>query len=506
MIMLNIFRDMRRLASYILFITIFSSVCIKAESVTVSFPNEPEKKVFVESIKLGRTTYISAKDLAEALAARIYENVDRGKMVIYFGGHRIKISANCGFVLVDDKAYQMPAHPVQNKGDIYLPMRMFLEVFNRHAAPGVAYDELRNVIVVEILTYNITGIKIEEKSNGTLIRIQTTRQFDEGQMTAWSAQNGWFYLTVVGGVGDSVSIQKTQPVGIVLEAQMDQTGRTAQLAFRLRSNIESHDLHQNTGPDEILLTLRSPLILSEEKMRRSRDYWYIDTIVLDAGHGGKDGGTTGKYGLQEKFITLDITKRLGRLLEKHTNVQIIYTRDEDVFVPLWKRTKSANESNGKLFVSIHANAHKSRRIKGFETYILSPGKTGEAAAVAERENAAIKLEEEESRYEHLMEDNFIIASLMQNAFMKESEELANIVQTQLRKSIPSPDRGIKQAGFYVLVGASMPNILVEVGYLSNPQEEKQLRKPGYRQSIAEAIYRGIRKFKDKSERLLQAEG
>ena len=132
-------------------------------------------------------------------------------------------------------------------------------------------------------------------------------------------------------------------------------------------------------------------------------------------------------------------------------------------------------------MSIHANAHKSRRIKGFETYILSPGKTGEAAAVAERENAAIKLEEEESRYEHLMEDNFIIASLMQNAFMKESEELANIVQTQLRKSIPSPDRGIKQAGFYVLVGASMPNVLIETGFLSNSSESKLLGQLRYRE-------------------------
>jgi len=504
--MLNKLKTMRRLVSYLLFVTLLSSVGIKADTVTVSYPNEPEKKKLVESIKFGRTTYISTKDLAKALTARIYENVDRGKIVIYFGGHRIKVSANCGFVLIDDKVYQMSTHPVQDQDDIYLPMRMFLHVFNRHAAPGVAYDELRNVIVVEILAHNITGIKIEEKSNGTVIRIQTTRYFDEGKMTAWAAQNGWFYLTVVGGVGDSVSIQSTQPTGIVQEVQMDQTGRTAQLAFRLRSNIESHDLHQNTAPNEIVLTLRSPLILSEEMMKRSRDYWYIDTIVLDAGHGGKDGGTTGKYGLQEKFVTLDITKRLGRLLEKHTNVKVIYTRDEDVFIPLWKRTKIANESNGKLFVSIHANAHKSRRIKGFETYILNPGKTGEATAVAERENAAIKLEEEKSRYEHLMEDNFIIASLMQNAFMKESEELASIIQTQLRKSIPSPDRGVKQAGFYVLVGASMPNILVEVGYLSNPQEEKQLRKPGYRQSISEAIYRGIRKFKDRSEQVLQAEG
>lgn len=462
--------------------------------------------MLVESVILGRMVYISAKDFAQALTAKIYENIDRGKIVIYFGGHRIKVSVNCSFVLVDDKVYQIPAYPLQGQEDIYLPMRMFLEVFHRHAAPGVAFDELRNSIVVEILTYNITGIKIEEKSNGTIIRIQTTRYFDEGKLTAWSAQNNWFYLTVVGGIGDSVNIQSTLPTGIVREIHMDQTGLTTQLAFRLRSNIESHDLYQNTAPNEIVLTLRLPLALSSEKIKRTRDYWYIDGIIIDAGHGGKDSGTTGKYGLKEKFVTLDIAKRLGKLLEKHTNIKVIYTRDEDVFVPLWQRSKTANESNGKLFVSIHANAHKSRRIKGFETYILNPGKTGEAVAVAERENAVIKLEEEESRYDYLTEDNFIIASLMQNAFMKESEELANFVQTQLRQSIPSPDRGIKQAGFYVLVGASMPNILVEVGYLSNPQEEKQLRKPGYRQSIAEAIYQGIRRFKDKSERVLQAEG
>ncbi|MFQ6673386.1 MAG: N-acetylmuramoyl-L-alanine amidase, partial [Fidelibacterota bacterium] len=185
--------------------------------------------------------------------------------------------------------------------------------------------------------------------------------------------------------------------------------------------------------------------------------------------------------------------------------KVIYTRTEDVFVPLWKRTKAANESNGKLFVSIHANANRNRRIKGFETYILSPGRTADAVEVAQRENAVIKLEEEASKYDHLTEDNFIIASLVQNAFMKESEDLASMVQQELRKSIPSPDRGIKQAGFFVLIGGSMPNVLIEVGFLSNPQEEKQLRKPGYRQSVAQSIYRGIRRFKSKYERVLDEE-
>ena len=252
--------------------------------------------------------------------------------------------------------------------------------------------------------------------------------------------------------------------------------------------------------------MRSPLSSSANIIQKLKNAWYIDTIIIDAGHGGKDPGTTCKYGLREKFVTLDIAKRLGRLIEKNTNAKVVYTRDEDIFVPLWQRTKIANENNGKLFISIHANANKNRRIKGFETFILRPGKTSDAIDVAERENGVIKLEEETSRYDHLTEDSFIIASLMQNAFMKESEDLAATVQSELKKSIPSPDRGVKQAGFFVLVGASMPHAFLEVGFLSNPLEEKQLRKPGYRQSIAQAAFKGVQRFKDKYERVLADEG
>ena len=97
--------------------------------------------------------------------------------------------------------------------------------------------------------------------------------------------------------------------------------------------------------------------MSAEKIDKIRNSWFIDTIVIDPGHGGKDPGAIGKYGLREKFVNLDISKRLGRLIEKNTNIKVIYTRDEDVFVPLWKRTQFANESGGKLFVSIHANAN-----------------------------------------------------------------------------------------------------------------------------------------------------
>ena len=479
---------------------------LSASTVSVYYPNDPDKRESIKTFDTGNTTYISGADFVRVLDAGIFSNVARGKIVIYFGGHRIKVSAHSSFVVIDDHVYQMPSYALSDGSDIYLPMRPFIAILHRHAAPGVSYDTGLNSVVVELITHNIKDLSIEEKANGTVIRLASTRQFEDGSLTGWSAQNRWFYLTVSGGIADSVALRKAKLGGIVRGITVDQTGRSVQVAFQLRTEIENFEIYQNNAPNEIVLTLRTPLSYSAEKIKKLRDAWYIDTIVIDAGHGGKDPGTTGKYGLREKFVTLDIAKRLGKLIEKNTNAKVVYTRDEDVFIPLWERTKVANESNGKLFISIHANANNNRRIKGFETYILRPGKTADAVEVAERENSAIKLEEEASRYDHLTEDSFIIASLMQNAFMKESEDLAAMVQSELRKSIPSPDRGVKQAGFYVLIGASMPHALLEVGYLSNPLEEKQLRKPGYRQSIAQATFNGLRSFKDKYERVLAEEG
>tara|TARA_B100000929_G_scaffold253904_1_gene214935 strand:- start:527 stop:1222 length:696 start_codon:yes stop_codon:yes gene_type:complete len=231
----------------------------------------------------------------------------------------------------------------------------------------------------------------------------------------------------------------------------------------------------------------------------------MDTIVIDAGHGGKDPGTTGKYGTKEKDIVLDITKRIGRLLEKNTSIKVVYTRTEDVFVHVWERTKIANEVNAKIFVSIHVNANPNRKIKGFETYLLSSGKSEDAIEVASRENAVIKLEEVRSQYQELTGENLIMATMAQSMFMKESEDLAAMIQIELDKNLDSPNRGVKQAGFYVLIGASMPNVLVETGYISNPSEERNLKKPGYRQNIAKSIYNAILKFKSSRERLLVEE-
>ena len=221
--------------------------------------------------------------------------------------------------------------------------------------------------------------------------------------------------------------------------------------------------------------------------------WSINKIVIDAGHGGKDPGAIGYYNIKEKNIVLDISNKLGRYIEKnHSDIEVIYTRQDDTFLGLRDRTNIANEQKGQIFISIHANASTTKSARGFEIFLLGSSSVDEAIDVAIRENASIAFEENQTQYNT---ENQIIASLSQMTFLKESEKLAIFIENNVKKELPKTRlRGIKQAGFYVLVGASMPNLLVEVGFISNRSEAKLLNKSGYRKQMAYSIYQGVEDY------------
>jgi len=246
--------------------------------------------------------------------------------------------------------------------------------------------------------------------------------------------------------------------------------------------------------DEIRLTSISGLkkTIKTVDLRSEKEKWEFKTIVIDAGHGGKDPGAVGYRGTKEKDIALDVAKRLEKKLSKNMNVKIIMTRDEDVFLRLSERTKIANESNGNLFISIHTNAAEDRRASGFETFLIGPNKNEAAVRVAARENAVLELEGTTGK--KLTNEDLIQATIAQSAFASKSEQFASMVQKEIKKRVQSKDRGVKQAGFYVLMGASMPNVLVELGFISNPSEEKKLRSPQYRDQLATAIYRAVEQY------------
>lgn len=221
----------------------------------------------------------------------------------------------------------------------------------------------------------------------------------------------------------------------------------------------------------------------------------LRTVIIDAGHGGHDPGATGRGGLREKSVTLDIALRLRDLLEQD-GFRVVMTRDRDRFLPLSRRAEIANQEGGDLFVSIHANASRRRSISGFEVYTLSEATDDHARALEAAENSSLPDGVGESASPEI---DAIVWDLLYTEHRAESVDLAASICRGMRESgVSSQNRGIKTARFAVLKGTRMPAILVEVGFVTHPAEEGRLRNAGYRQRLAEGIHKGIRAFKRKN--------
>jgi N-acetylmuramoyl-L-alanine amidase len=214
----------------------------------------------------------------------------------------------------------------------------------------------------------------------------------------------------------------------------------------------------------------------------------VNRIVIDAGHGGHDQGTVGPGGLLEKDLVLDVALRVGKLIQQRMGAEVIYTRSDDTFVPLEERTAIANRSHADLFLSIHANSSPAPEVAGIETYYLNFTNSPEAMTVAARENAV----SDKSVFQ--LKD--LIQKISLHDKLEESKQFADNVQNAMQafnvKSFPAArNRGVRKAPFVVLIGASMPSVLTEIGFLTNGKQEKLLARPEYRQKVAEALYHGV---------------
>ncbi len=227
-------------------------------------------------------------------------------------------------------------------------------------------------------------------------------------------------------------------------------------------------------------------------------------VVIDAGHGGHDPGALGKTS-KEKTINLNVALTLGKLIEKNCpDVKVIYTRDRDVFIPLNRRAEIANNAKADLFISIHTNAlEKNRTTKGASTWTLGLAKSEANLEVAKRENAVILYENDYQThyagFDPNSSESYIIFELMQDKYMSQSVHLASLVQDEFRNTCKRVDRGVHQAGFLVLKASAMPSILVELGFISTPEEEQYLNSESGRNTLANGIYRAFLTYKREQE-------
>ncbi|MDT8411436.1 MAG: N-acetylmuramoyl-L-alanine amidase [Vicingaceae bacterium] len=241
------------------------------------------------------------------------------------------------------------------------------------------------------------------------------------------------------------------------------------------------------------------LITTSFSINFDEDSFYgIKTVVIDAGHGGHDGGCQGSFS-NEKDVALAISLKLGKYIEENfKDVKVIYTRTTDVFVKLDERAKIANKAKADLFICIHVNSGPTTAM-GTETYVMGLHKTESNLNVAKRENSSILLEDDyETRYENFdpnSPESYIVLTLRQSAFLEQSLNFAAKVQTQFKDRVGRIDRGVKQAGFLVLHQTNMPSVLIETGFLTNKEEEKFLNSAVNQDYMASAIYRAFKEYK-----------
>jgi N-acetylmuramoyl-L-alanine amidase len=465
--------------------------------------------------------YFSIVHFANAIPVSYYINDETKKIELKYPQHNLKITGQNSFIVLTsksneiEKVYQLPTSTYLINNNIFVPLQYSIEILKEASGQDISIENNNKIIIkgkietevpdVSAGSLNITGLKIDQKANGTLIRLKTNKRIPSYHSTYKNGLLTIIFRKVKANIGKLSGIKAA---GLVKDIKVKNIGADAQFEIKVGKEYTTSEVLNVDGSKDILITIHNKIFSGKFDNDKNKEKWKFDVIVLDAGHGGKDAGAIGINGVKEKDVNLGITLALGKLIEKEmSDVKVVYTRKTDNFVELYKRGKIANENNGKLFISIHCNStpNKPTDASGFEVYLLRPGRTKEAIAIAERENGVIQYEDNPKRYEKLTDENFILVSMAHSAYMRYSEKFSELVDNNYSLETDVPSRGIKQAGFYVLVGASMPGVLIETGFISNRHDAKYISSPKGQKEIAAAIFNSIKNYKKFYEATMENE-
>ncbi len=459
----------------------------------------------VTAIEEKGTLYFRLDEFSEKTGYGIYTNEQRQKCVLYLGPDKVTLTSDNNFAILNEKVIQSPYFPIWRDQTLWVPVKMMTFLFSDKTALQLSFDSEKKILsILKPHDANILRVMLKAKENGTVITVKVAENFPEKDISLKVA-NGWFHIDILGGKAAAGLAARIKPVGLISKVEVIPLDGVVSLAFKLKKRILSKELILDPDEHELVVNLRSSEKVkvqakNESILEKQKREWIIDTIVIDPGHGGKDPGAIGKGGVKEKDVVLGVGLKLGKIIQKtFPDIKVVYTRSSDVFIPLWRRTQFANEKKGKVFISLHCNSNPNGKARGFETYFLSADqdKNRQAQNVVLKENASIQFEaaHDQQRYKGV---NFILATMAQSAFIRQSQYLASVVQTSLAKKLKPlgmHSRGVRQGRFWVMVGATMPNILIEMGFVSNRYEAALLRKHSWQQKMAEAIFEGIRKYK-----------
>ncbi len=459
------------------------------------------KQTPIRTMTQGQVEYMSASDLFGALQARGRWNQKTSTFDATISGHGIEFTMGNVFCTADDHPYNLVHAPVFYVDDLYIPVNQTLYLLSDVMERVITYDKKKGAIVASNKGYNIVGAGIQEKVNGDLLEIMLTRKMD---FEVFVSEGNWINVTIPGGLVDTREFALDRPSEKVITTRAFQFDNTAQVSIQVRQTVGNFHTNYAADPHRIQISLENTSFLNSTSdsvpVVRHDNFNPIDVIVIDAGHGGEHEGAVGRNGLLEKEVTLDIALRVEQLILKAKRIRPVLTRTADVTVGLEERAKMANDANGDLFVSIHANSSEEKNASGSETYFLAAAKSDEARITELLENSDFDMQLPDTPRKGKEELDFIIMDLLQTEYLGQSQQLAEVVQDEMQKNLNIKSRGINQAGFRVLNHVRMPSVLVEVAFISNKIEERLLGQDDFRQLAAESIYAGLMRFVERYEK------
>jgi N-acetylmuramoyl-L-alanine amidase len=404
------------------------------------------------------------------------------------GSKVVTLTRNWSQILVNGKPVVLDA-PVRVKQGVWLVPESFVGRVVPTLVAG-APSVVAATRVAAAAEVNLEDVRVRSYPSFTRIVVETSTAVTH-RIESSGPKEARVRLV---GLGSGAQTQEVGD-GLISEVRVDRAGADAVLRVLYEGTAGTLRATTLADPPRIVLDVARPV---DPSAREGREQLApLRTIVLDAGHGGHDSGATGPTGLMEKDLVLDVTRRVAKLVSAQLGMKVLLTRDSDNFVTLRDRTSYANKQHADLFVSIHANAHREAAADGVETYFLSSEATDSAARqVAALENGVVQLEQSTGRGTGQVDIvKAILWDLAQSEFQVESSRLAEVVHDSMTQTLRISNRGVKQAGFYVLGGAAMPAILLEIGFVTNPKEERKLKDTKYRDEIARAILGGLAEYK-----------
>ena len=433
-------------------------------------------------------TYVSAAEVTSGLGGTL--TPDSNGYKVSLGNTVAAFASDSRFGVVRDDLIEMPVPPIVIEGKPYVPWQFFQGFLAKAASMDVSWDAATHVLAVRPIQRDAVSVQPSVTNVQGITKVVLTLS---GTVEYSIVKEALAYTVRFRSAVRPPFAEQTYEDPYVAKLSFAGTD----LRIQLTAPDVVADAYQLENPQRIVLDLRkgapgqpaAPGTLPAPKT--PQELPGIRTIVLDPGHGGKEVGAVGANGLMEKDLTLALCRRLADALSARTGARVILTRDDDSLVSLDQRTAIANQYKADLFLSVHLNSAVVKDAKGSETYFLSLEASDELARrAAETENASASAAPAGSS-----DLKLILWDLAQQAYLDESSKFAQAIQEEMNAATGVSNRGVKQAPFKVLIGATMPAALVEVGFISNPEEEAKLQSAEFQTLTIDAITRAVQRYK-----------